>query len=76
MIYNKNALLSDMSPDLSDHDHCRYCGDAVPSDQAYCSLECYYKDQANIKKEKKREGAVTATAFAGVVIILALAYIF
>ena len=34
-----------MDPMLPDHDHCRYCGDAVPFEQAYCCEECYYADQ-------------------------------
>lgn len=76
MLYNGTVMNVYMSPDLSDHDHCRYCGDAVPSDQAYCSLECYYKDQANIKKEKRKELAITVIAFAGVLAILLTAYFF
>lgn len=42
-----------MSARLPEHDHCRFCGDPVPFEQAYCSEDCYYKDEAGMKKEKK-----------------------
>lgn len=65
-----------MSPDVTEHDHCRYCGDSIPSDQAYCSVECYYKDQAVKKKEKMKETLLAVIAFAGVIGILLAAYFF
>lgn len=65
-----------MCPDVTEHDHCRFCGDAVPSDQAYCSVECYYKDQDRLKKEKLRERIIAAVAAIGVVAILAIGYLF
>lgn len=52
-----------MSTILPEHDHCRFCGDPVPFDQAFCSEKCYWDEQARIKKEKRRNlifGAVTA----------------
>ena len=42
-----------MSIRLPEHDHCKFCGDPVPFDQAYCSEDCYWKDQARIGKEKR-----------------------
>lgn len=65
-----------MCPDVTEHDHCRFCGDAVPSDQAYCSVECYYKDQDRLKKEKLRERIIAAVAAIGIVAILAIGYLF
>ncbi|MCQ2079019.1 MAG: DUF2116 family Zn-ribbon domain-containing protein [archaeon] len=65
-----------MSPDLAEHDHCRYCGDSVPSDQAYCSLDCYHRHQAILRKERMKEVFWTVAAFAGVVVILALGILF
>lgn len=65
-----------MDPSLPDHDHCRYCGDAVPFDQAYCCEECYYADQKRIRSEKMRDVAMAAVAIIGVVVVLALGFIF
>lgn len=65
-----------MASDVTEHDHCRFCGDAVPSDQAYCSVECYYKDQDKIKGEKRKEILWTAIAFVGVLAILAVGFLF
>jgi predicted nucleic acid-binding Zn ribbon protein len=76
MIYKGSAMEFYMSPELSDHDHCRYCGDCVPSDQAYCSVECYYKDQEVIRKEKFRDVFWSAAALIGVAVILALGILF
>ncbi|MCL2510100.1 MAG: DUF2116 family Zn-ribbon domain-containing protein [Methanomassiliicoccaceae archaeon] len=52
-----------MSIRLPEHDHCKFCGDPVPFEQAYCSEDCYWKDQAKTKKEKNKNlifGAATA----------------
>lgn len=65
-----------MSADLSEHDHCRYCGDCVPSDQAYCSVECYYKDQEIIRRERFRDVFWSAAALGGVAVILLLGILF
>ncbi len=76
VLYRNLSISPLMSPDVTEHDHCRYCGDSVPSDQAYCSVECYYKDQAVKKKEKMKETLLAVIAFAGVVGILLAAYFF
>ncbi len=60
--------------DLPDHDHCRYCGCAVPFEQAYCSMECYNMDHERMKKEKIRDGILAGTAVAGAAIILIAGY--
>ena len=65
-----------MDPVLPDHDHCRYCGDAVPFEQAYCSEECYYADQKRIRDERLRDVAIGAVAVVGAVVILVLGYVF
>ena len=65
-----------MEPVLPDHDHCRYCGDAVPFEQAYCCEECYYADQKRIRKEKTRDAAIAGIAILGAAVILVLGYIF
>lgn len=65
-----------MSPELPDHDHCRFCGDAVPFEQAYCCEDCYYADQKRIRSERLRDAAVAGIAVAGAVVILVLGYIF
>jgi len=61
---------------LPPHDHCRYCGCAVPFEQAYCSEECYYKDKA--KKRKERRNALLWAVFGagGIIVIAAIGYIF
>jgi predicted nucleic acid-binding Zn ribbon protein len=41
-----------MSVRLPEHDHCKFCGDPVPFERAYCSEDCYWKDHAEKKKEK------------------------
>jgi len=43
-----------MSIRLPEHDHCKFCGDPVPFDRAYCTEDCYWKDQAKIKQEKRK----------------------
>lgn len=64
-----------MGYDVTDHDHCRFCGDAVPSDQAYCSEECYHKDQARISKEKRTETFWTVATFVAVIAILTVGFL-
>ncbi len=59
-----------MSVRLPDHDHCRFCGDPVPFEQAYCSEDCYWKDQAKMKKEKRDNIIFVAAAGASVAVIL------
>jgi len=68
-------VFSVSEPDLPEHDHCRWCGNAVPFDQAYCCEECYYKDQARIKKEKLKETSWTVIAVAGIAAILVVGYL-
>ncbi|MDR0309538.1 MAG: DUF2116 family Zn-ribbon domain-containing protein [Candidatus Methanoplasma sp.] len=41
-----------MSIRLPEHDHCRFCGDPVPFEQAFCSEDCYWKEDARVKKER------------------------
>lgn len=65
-----------MSADLPPHDHCRYCGCAVPFDMAYCSMECYNKDHERMRKERNRDILLTLTAVGGAIIILVLGYLF
>lgn len=60
---------------LPDHDHCRYCGAAVPFEQAYCCEDCYWKDQEKIKKDRQREALLAAIAVIGAVAILAVSFI-
>lgn len=62
--------------DLPPHDHCRYCGCAVPFEQAYCSMECYNKDHERMRRERRNNLVVTALTAAGVVAILVLGYVF
>ena len=62
--------------DLPDHDHCRYCGCAVPFEQAYCSMECYENDQKRIRKEKVRDTPMAVTAVVGAAVILVAGYVF
>ncbi len=64
-----------MVPDVTEHDHCRYCGDAVPEDQAYCSVECYNKDQERIKKEKRAEMFWTVATVVAVVAVLVAGFL-
>lgn len=62
--------------DLPEHDHCQYCGDPVPFDQAYCSMECYNAHQEEKKKAKRKDMAIAFLAAAGVIVILVVGYIF
>jgi len=59
-----------MSTRLPEHDHCKFCGDPVPFEQAYCSEDCYWKDQARIKKEKNKNIIFVAVTAASVAVIL------
>jgi predicted nucleic acid-binding Zn ribbon protein len=54
---------------LPEHDHCRFCGNPVPFDQAFCSEECYWKEQARLKKEKQRNTLFVIVAIVGVAVI-------
>ena len=65
-----------MSPDVPDHEHCRWCGDEIPADQAWCSIECHDKDMAAVRKEKYKDLFWSAAALIGVAVILALGLIF
>ncbi len=64
-----------MAPDVTEHDHCRFCGDAVPADQAYCSVECYNKDQERIAKEKRTDVFWTILTFATVAAVLIIGFL-
>lgn len=65
-----------MVSDVTEHDHCRFCGDAIPADQAYCSEECYHKDHERMRKERNTEIAWTAATAIAVVTILAIGFLF
>ena len=58
-----------MSISLPEHDHCKFCGDPVQFDRAYCCEECYWNDQAQMKGEKKKNILFAAGTIASVVII-------
>jgi Uncharacterized protein containing a Zn-ribbon len=58
-----------MAIPLPDHDHCKFCGDAVPFDRAYCKEECYWNDQARMKKEKNDNVRFAVLTVVSVVII-------
>ncbi|MCL1811133.1 MAG: DUF2116 family Zn-ribbon domain-containing protein [Methanomassiliicoccaceae archaeon] len=60
-----------MSTRLPEHDHCRFCGDPVPFEQAYCKEECYWNDQAKMKKEKKNNLIFILVTAASVAAIMA-----
>jgi len=57
---------------LPEHDHCKFCGDPVPFDQAYCKEDCYWKDQAKIKKEKRGNLIFVVLTVASVAVIAAV----
>ena len=63
-----------MTVRLPEHDHCKFCGDPVPFDQAYCTEECYHKDQARIKKEKRDNIIFAVLTAASITVILILGY--
>jgi len=73
---NRYGIGAYMVVGLPTHDHCKYCGCAIPFDQAYCSMECYKGDHARMRKERLRDIFVAATALGGVAIILILGYLF
>ena len=64
-----------MVQEVTEHDHCRYCGDAVPADQAYCSGECYNRDQELIAKEKRTEIFWTVATVVSVAAVLIVGFI-
>ena len=61
-----------MTVRLPEHDHCKFCGDPVPFDQAYCKEDCYWKDQAKIKKEKRGNLIFVVLTVASVAVIAAV----
>ena len=61
-----------MSVRLPEHDHCKFCGDPVPFEQAYCSEDCYWKDQAKIKKEKSNSILFVVVTAVSVLVILTI----
>lgn len=64
-----------MSIRLPEHDHCKFCGDPVPFDQAYCSEKCYWDDQAQMKKERQNNYIFAAVTAVSVIVILAVSLI-
>ncbi|MDR3206334.1 MAG: DUF2116 family Zn-ribbon domain-containing protein [Candidatus Methanoplasma sp.] len=56
---------------LPEHDHCKFCGDAVPFDRAYCSEKCYWDDRAASQKEKRNNLLFAAITVASVAAIAA-----
>ncbi|MCK9322480.1 MAG: DUF2116 family Zn-ribbon domain-containing protein [Candidatus Methanomethylophilaceae archaeon] len=61
-----------MTVPLPEHDHCKFCGNPIPFDMAYCSEECYYKYQAKIKKEKQNTMLFWGLAALSVIVIFAV----
>jgi len=61
-----------MQTRLPEHDHCKFCGDPVPFDRAYCTEDCYWKDQARMKKEKKNNLLFILLTGASVLAIMAV----
>jgi predicted nucleic acid-binding Zn ribbon protein len=61
-----------MQTRLPEHDHCKFCGDPVPFDRAYCTEDCYWKDQARMKKEKKNNILFVLITGASVLVIMAV----
>lgn len=61
-----------MAVRLPEHDHCKFCGDPVPFDQAYCSEDCYWKDQAQTKEEKRKNVIFVAATAISVIVIIAI----
>lgn len=61
-----------MQTRLPEHDHCKFCGDPVPFDRAYCTEDCYWKDQARMKKEKKNNLLFILITGASVLAIMAV----
>jgi len=61
-----------MQTRLPEHDHCKFCGDPVPFDRAYCTEDCYWKDQARMKKKKKNNLLFILLTGASVLAIMAV----
>ncbi|MDR1405132.1 MAG: DUF2116 family Zn-ribbon domain-containing protein [Candidatus Methanoplasma sp.] len=61
-----------MPTKLPEHDHCRFCGDPVPFDQAFCSEDCYYKEQARVGKEKKNNRVFILLTAVSVIAVVAV----
>ena len=64
-----------MSVRLPEHDHCKFCGDPVPFDQAYCSEDCYWKDHARTKKEKRDNILFAVLTGVSVIVILVVGFL-
>ncbi|MCL2318148.1 MAG: DUF2116 family Zn-ribbon domain-containing protein [Methanomassiliicoccaceae archaeon] len=64
-----------MTVRLPEHDHCKFCGDPVPFEQAYCSEDCYWKDQAKKKKEKRDYLLFVVLALVSVAVIAAVGFL-
>ena len=64
-----------MSIRLPDHDHCKFCGDPIPFERAYCSEDCYWKDQAKIKKEKNDNIRFAIITAVSVVVIFVVGFV-
>jgi len=58
-----------MTVHLPEHDHCKFCGDPVPFDRAYCTEECYWNDQAQMKQENRKNIIFAVATVASVAII-------
>jgi len=63
-----------MSLRLPEHDHCKFCGDPVPFEQAYCSEECYYNEEARVGKEKRKNYLFVAAAALSIAVILLIGF--
>jgi predicted nucleic acid-binding Zn ribbon protein len=61
-----------MPSGLPEHDHCRFCGDPVPFDRAYCSEKCYWADHAKTKKEKMDNIRFAVLTIVSVAVILVI----
>ena len=55
---------------LPEHDHCKNCGDPVPFDMRYCSLDCYNAHQAALREQRKRDILFWVSAAAGVAAVI------
>lgn len=63
-----------MSVRLPEHDHCKFCGDPVPFERAYCSEDCYHKDRAKVKKERNSNILFAVAVAASVAVIAAMGF--
>jgi len=61
-----------MSTPLPEHDHCKYCGDPVPHELAYCKEECYWNDQKRKKSEKTKNIVYGMLVVASLLALVAL----